>query len=553
MSAAQGVRSLADVLVARGWARRDEVDSAAQEAERTGERLDQVLRRRGRLTDLQLVEAMAEAYGLPASPLDDDEVDAEALTDGRLPWPVAEEHRVVPLRSAPGVLRVGLSDPARLEAIEALRGRGLRVEAVLVPASRAALWLARLDRESPRDKAERILARIATAGVDAPEGPVRQLFDTLLAHAVRDRASDIHLEPDRATLRVRLRIDGVLHQAYTWPKSVHPPLVNAIKMASRIDISQRLLPQDGKLVADVLGRPVDVRVATFPGLWGEHVVLRILDKLTALRPLEELGYSGPLERALLELLRIPYGMILMTGPTGSGKTTTLYACLQRLASTETAVMTIEDPVEYELPLVKQATVNDQAGFTFDTALEAMLRCDPDIILVGEIRNRQTAALACQAALTGHVVFSTLHTNSAPEAVTRLLDLGVAPSVLAAALRGVVSQRLVRLVCPHCRRRRAPDPEERGFFAAAGLEPPDALAEGAGCEHCRQTGYRDRAAIAEVLRVTVDVQRLIAAGADAVALTEAAPGWEPLVKDGLRKVAQGQTTLREVLRVAEWRG
>jgi type IV pilus assembly protein PilB len=551
-AAPRPVRGLASTLVQRGWVRQDEVDSAQQEAERTGERLGQVLLRRGRLTDLQLTEAVAEGYGLAWSPLRDDEVDREAILAGTVPFELAERYHMLPLKGPAGTLRIGIADPVRVEGIDELRRRGHRVQAVLVPASRVALWLASLDQEPPERKVERILDRIAAAGIEAPEGPVVQLLHTIITQAARERASDLHLEPDRAAARVRFRIDGVLHQVYTLPRAVHAPLVNAIKMAAKIDISQRLTPQDGKIPYETLGRPIDIRVATYPGVWGESVTLRLLDKLTALRPLDELGYTGALRDHLLALLRLPYGIILLTGPTGSGKTTTLYACLQQLASTEVSVMTIEDPVEYELPLVKQAMVNEQAGFTFQSALRSILRCDPDIILVGEIRDRETAELACQAALTGHLVFSTLHTNTAPDAVARLRDLGVPSSIIASALRGVVSQRLVRLVCPACAADRAPEADERALFAAAGVAVAR-VRQGAGCERCKHTGYRGRAAIAEILPVSVDLQQRIAAGDTAVALAQhAGAPYEPMVRDGLRKVAQGLTTVREVLRVAEWR-
>lgn len=550
-SAQPHLRGLGAVLIERGWVRSDEVASATQEAERTGERLGLILLRRGRVTDTQLAQALASAYQMPWTELEETEVDLDAIRTGTIPFELAETYRVLPLRTSAGLLPLGMADLARIEVIDLLRKQGIRVAPVIVPASRLTGILSRIDPEDPRAKINRLIARAQLAGVDAEEGPILQLAKAVLTQALQAGASDIHIEPDRSTVRVRFRLDGVLTQAYTFPSSVHPALVNAIKIAAGMDIAVKHLPQDGKVIHEGLGRAIDVRIATFPGVWGENVVLRLLDKLTALRPLEDIGFTDTLLDAITSLLTRPHGIVLVTGPTGSGKTTTLYACLTRVAVTERSVMTIEDPVEYELSMVKQAQVDEKAGFTFETALRSMLRADPDIVLVGEIRDRETAELACQAALTGHLVFSTLHTTSAPAAISRLLELKVQRHVLSAALRGMIAQRLVRRVCPHCSTRRPPTAHERRLFEQAAVDV-DHVPEVVGCERCRRTGYRDRIAIAEYFSITPRIQDGIALGEGLGALVAHDPDYQPLAVDGLRKVAASVTTVAEVLRVAEWR-
>ena len=550
-AATANLRGLAAVLVERGWVRVDEIEAALQVAERTGERVGTILVRRGRITDMQLAEALAVAYQMPWTALDEREVDVDALRNGVVSFETAETSQVIPLLGPTGQRRLGMADPGRLDIIDQLRRAGVRVSPVIVPASRLSLVLSRLDPEDPKTKINRLIQRAQGTTVAADEGYVLQLTKVLLTQAMQVGASDIHIEPDQTTVRVRLRIDGVLTQVYTFPGNLHQTLINAIKIAASMDISVRHLPQDGRLVHHGLGRTIDVRVATYPGVYGEHVVLRLLDKLTALRPLEDIGYTAPLLERMRGILTRPHGIFLVTGPTGSGKTTTLYACLVRMTSSEVSIMTIEDPVEYELALVKQAQMDEKAGFTFENALRSMLRADPDVILVGEIRDAETAALACQAALTGHLVLSTLHTNSAPEAISRLLEFQVQRHVLAAALRGIVGQRLVRRVCPACARRRPPTEDEAGWFRDALGEVPLSVPEAVGCERCRKTGYAGRTAIAEFFAVTPQIQDSIATGESLGRLMQQDPGYKPLAFDGLEKVAQGQTTIAEVMRVAEW--
>ena len=556
---AGGILGLGAVLVEQRWIDTSQLESAQQEAERTGARLSRVLLRRGQVSDTQLTQAIAQAYGLPHSLLPDDEIDHEAIEREALPFDVLERYGILPLRSPQGVRRLGMADPAALATATPPELARLPDELrwIVVPASRVAHWLANLDKEPPRAKVERLLGRIEREGVDAADGPVVRLYETLLSQAIREGASDVHLEPDQTTTRVRFRFDGVLHQLYTLPGAWYAALVSAIKMAADLNIAQRILPQDGKLVHRALGRPVDVRVAIFPSVHGESIVLRILDKMTALQSLDQLGYSGPVMLGVKAMLRRPHGLFLVTGPTGSGKTTTLYACLHQLASLERAIMTIEDPVEYELPLVKQGQVNVTAKFGFPEALRAMLRCDPDIMLVGEIRDRETAELACQAALTGHLVLSTLHTNSAPDAVTRLLDLGIGRDILASSLCGIAGQRLARRLCEVCSEAGDASTEEMAAFAKAQirLDGPvrrlRAAAERRECPHCRGTGYRGRLALAEYFAVTPRVQAAMSGARDVVRIHEQDSAYIPLVVDGLQKIAAGLTTFDEIRRVAEW--
>jgi len=375
-----------------------------------------------------------------------------------------------------------------------------------------------------------------------------RLVHTLIAQAVEARASDIHIEPFEGRLRVRFRIDGVLRDIDSPPIALAAAITSRVKIMAALDIAERRLPQDGRMKATVQGRDIDLRVSCVPTLYGESVVLRLLDKSQAPLQLASLGFAPDLENGLAELLELPNGILLVTGPTGSGKTTTLYAALQRLNRGQTKILTAEDPVEYQLDGINQVQVRPKIGLDFAAILRSLLRQDPDIILVGEIRDRETAAIAVQAALTGHLVLSTLHTNDAAGAVTRLIDMGVEPFLLASTVRGIMAQRLVRLLCPSCKQRYDAPAELRAELPAGTTH----LFRPKGCTACNGTGYRGRAALAELLVIDDAMRDRVLARADAATLFQSAigSGMRTLRQDGIRLAASGATSVEEVLRVTQ---
>jgi type IV pilus assembly protein PilB len=374
----------------------------------------------------------------------------------------------------------------------------------------------------------------------------------LITQAVQDRASDIHIEPGEHDLRVRYRIDGVLHEVMRSPRSIQSGVVSRLKIMADINIAERRIPQDGRLTVTAMGHPVDLRVATLPTVWGEKVVMRILDNSTARLALSDLGFTQANYGRYSQSFAKPYGMILVTGPTGSGKSTTLYATLNIVARPQINVITVEDPVEYRLPGINQVQVNAKAGLTFAAALRSILRSDPDVVLIGEIRDHETAQIAVEAALTGHLVLSTLHTNDAPSAVTRLAEMGIEPFLVGSALDCVLAQRLARRLCVRCKEQYVPSQEE--LTGARFPEEPGQeqllLYRAVGCSACAKTGYKGRLALHEVMTVTEDVERLAVARASATEIRHVAQGqgMQLLRADGMQKVREGVTSIEEILRV-----
>jgi len=386
----------------------------------------------------------------------------------------------------------------------------------------------------------------------AEEAPIVRFVNLLVSQAIADRASDIHIEPAEHDLRVRYRIDGVLHEAHRSPKNIQNGVISRLKIMSDINIAERRIPQDGRLTLNHNGRRVDLRVATLPTVWGEKVVARILDNSNTRLDLSDLGFSDLNSRRFRTSYSKPYGMILVTGPTGSGKSTTLYATLNVLNRPEVNVITVEDPVEYRLPGINQVQTHAKAGLTFASALRSILRSDPDIVLIGEIRDHETAQIAVEAALTGHLVLSTLHTNDAPSAVTRLVEMGIEPFLVGSALDAVLAQRLCRVLCVKCKEPYIPEPSELldiRFPWQEGQPLPN-LHRPAGCAACARTGYRGRIALHEVMHVSEDVERLAVqrASTDEIARVALAQGMVSLREDGWLKVSQGLTSIEEILRV-----
>lgn len=410
-----------------------------------------------------------------------------------------------------------------------------------------------MDEENP----ETILSEIEETSDlldDTSDAPVIKLVNLVLSQAVRDNASDVHIESYKDRVKIRKRVDGILYDMYSPPRHVQAKLISRIKIMARMDIAEKRLPQDGRIEIRIADKNVDIRVSTLPTSFGERVVMRLLDKSSSLVPLEELGLSKEDFNHFLRLIKAPHGIILVTGPTGSGKTTTLYSALSIINNADVNIITVEDPIEYQLQGISQVQVNPKIGLSFANGLRTIVRQDPDVILVGEIRDLETAEIAIQAALTGHLVFSTLHTNDAASAITRLIDMGVEPFLVSSAVNAIIAQRLVRKICPHCREAYTPS---EAFLERVGLSPIKfagrQLYRGIGCVQCLQTGYKGRIGIFELMSLTPAMKSLILTTSDAgqikkQALASLATGMMTLRQDGLRKVLAGLTTLEEVFRV-----
>ncbi len=551
---------LGEFLVRRGVISREQLQAALDQQVRTGMLLGETLVDMGFVARESLLQELAAFYGVPFVSLRLNPPDPAAAR--LVPARLAHRYRLIPTARSGDRLTVAMANPADIAAEDEVRAlTRLEVEPVLADADEISEAVGRIfDLMHNAELAVRYRAAAARERPPEPEvtvatedGPIVALVQSLLMQAVRVGASDLHLEPQETELRVRYRVDGVLHEAMCQPLSLHPAVVARVKVLGGMDIGERRLPQDGRFSLTVDGKAYDFRVSTLPSIHGEKVVLRILDKSGGVRRLNELGFTPGDQRRVERLLAQPYGLFLVVGPTGSGKSTTLSACLSHLDASALNIVTVEDPVEYRLPGVCQMQVNVRAGLTFAVALRHILRQDPDVIMVGEIRDRETAELAVQASLTGHLVLSTLHTNDAPGTVARLLDMGIEPILLASALSGVLAQRLVRLLCPHCRQPYFLPRELRvaeGWTVEKGkplYRPP--TSEERPCPHCRM-GYAGRTVISELMVVDDAIRSLILQRADTEAVREAAVigGMRPMREEGLRRVLAGETSLEEVLRV-----
>ena len=553
-------RVLGERLIDAGLITQEDLEQALAEQKRTGEFIGTILSRLGLLTIEQWLPILAEQVGMSYINLADAHVPPEVLA--KVPAKVATQYRLLPLREAGGALEVAIADPFDVQALDELTlllGCPIRPLLASPRELRAALTrhyglgasaVAQLVATSPAPAAP-VRAAEDLAGEPEEAASVIALVNTLLRTAVQDRATDLHLEPYEGSLRLRERVDGILYVLPLPPAAVrlYPAIVSRLKVMAHLDIAERRLPQDGRLQVRLGDQALDVRVSVLPTPFGEAVELRLLSP-ERLFSLGELGLEPEQRTLLTALLAQPHGILFVTGPTGSGKTTTLYACLTLLNQPGRKLLTIEDPIEYQLRGITQLQVHPKIGFAFAQGLRAMLRHDPDVMMVGEVRDPETAEITIRSALTGHLVFSTLHTNDAAGGVTRLLDMGIEPYLLASSVRCFIAQRLVRLVCPACVTAVPPAP---GLAQEFGLtEPlPPTLRVGAGCGACKGTGYQGRTAIYEFLRLTEPLQALILQRADAPAIARAAQaggGFTTLRQAGWRKVCQGRTTPAEVLRV-----
>ena len=520
--------------------------------------LGQALTQLGYCKEEDIARAMAKKWGLEFISLNQHGVDMAAAN--LITPEIAQKYKLLPIRIQDGKLLVAMSNPNDIIAIDDIELlTGYEVQPVIVMDRELNLALEQftnlskgIDTRNIEDEEEE--EKVSSIDDEANEKPAVQLVNQILHQAVKSNASDVHIEPQEKYTRVRFRIDGVLHEITQAPLKLHPSMTSRIKVMGGMDIAERRVPQDGRITVRIEEKTVDIRVATLPSAYGEKVTMRLLDRSSKIFTLEELGFPERHLRRYEKAIRLPYGFILITGPTGSGKSTTLYATLAKLNSPDKNIITLEDPIERRMNGINQIQMNARAGMTFASGLRSILRSDPDIIMVGEIRDMETAKIAVESALTGHLVFSTLHTNDAPGAVTRLGEMGVEPFLTASSLIGVVAQRLVRLLCPDCKKgftfsredilRSIPD------FPLGPDEKSVTLYKPVGCMACNNTGYRGRIGVFEFLTVSEPIQKLILEKASANAIREVAisEGMETLRQDGLMKVKQGLTSMEELLRV-----
>ncbi|WP_225206573.1 GspE/PulE family protein [Novosphingobium huizhouense] len=554
-SPAPASSGLADVLRREASLSDEALSRAILVETETGETLDKVATRLGLVSEDALAQALGRATGLPLIDAVHFPDAAPAIADVSTAF--LRDRRIVPLSFDGSYLRVAMANPLDDEAVA---GIGFAAGCpVLRTIARGGDIDAAIDRLYRTETEEGVEDEVDEADLEhlkdlVSDAPVIRAVNRLIADAVDAKASDIHLEPTDDRLAVRFRIDGVLREMSPKPAAMRAPIVSRIKVMANLNIAERRLPQDGRLRLTVRGHEIDLRVATAPSIHGESVVMRILDKSNLALDPKTLGFDADLEAQFLDALSQPHGIMLVTGPTGSGKTTTLYAALAHLNSHERKLTTIEDPIEYRLPGVVQSQVNPTIGYTFSSALRSFLRQDPDVMMVGEIRDTETAQIAVQAALTGHMILSTLHTNTAAGAVTRLLDMGVEPFLLSSVLTGVLAQRLVRRLCPHCRE---PFKADKSVLARLGVAKGDGedgwrtFYRPVGCPECRNSGYSGRMAVFEFIRIDADLSQLILHRADTRKIAQAAAkaGFGTLRSDGVDKARRGLTTLEEVLRVS----
>lgn len=542
---------IGEILVEAGVITEQQLQDAL--AKQNGVPLGPTLVKLGYATEQDVAAAVAKTLGLEFVDLSSFEVDPAAAA--LIGEEVARRYRLLPIAFEGETLVVAMADPTNVLAIDDLHLRtGREIKTVVVAESDLKVAIARhCTGDLMEEAVESIDGEEQVEVVDERESedaPVVKLVNLLLTQAVRERANDVHIEPQEKDIRVRYRIDGVLHEVMRSPRKIHAGVVSRLKIMGGMDISQRRTAQDGRFGLTIDGKQIDFRVATIPTVYGEKVVLRLLQRESVMRNLDDLGLDSKALERLKSSLAKPYGAILVTGPTGSGKTTTLYAALNVLNSIERNLITVEEPVEYRLNGVNQVQVNQKAGLTFAAALRSILRHDPDIVMIGEIRDEETATIAIESALTGHLVLSTLHTNNAPSAITRLTEMGIEPFLISSAVDCIVGQRLARRLCVHCRQPYDPDPAMMRELGLPTEDLPPKLYRPKGCKMCGETGYRGRIGFFEVVLMDDELQRLTVERASSESLYKAAidGGMRPLKLDGFEKVKQGTISVEELLRV-----
>jgi type IV pilus assembly protein PilB len=555
-------QQVVDIFVEQRVLQRSQAEDILHEAQLNGKEIEQALIDGGFVDRRGFYQVIADALATDFVELPEDEIAPEILR--LIPGGLARLHRALPIAASDNTLSVALVDPLDLRAAEDLRfALGKDVQVVVAPPEKVE---ERIRRYYGTDSSsmEEVLKQLGETGellalrgadenavaAEANATPIIRFVDLILFQAIQDRASDIHFEPFENEFKIRYRVDGALYEMAPPPRHLALPVISRVKVMANMNIAERRLPQDGRIQKNFAGRTVDLRVSTLPTQFGESVVLRVLDRSTVNLDLEALGLPDHIYDYVLGIIHRPNGIFIVTGPTGSGKTTTLYSCLRRINTIDSKLLTAEEPVEYDLEGIVQVPVNEAIGLTFARTLRAFLRQDPDRIMVGETRDLETAQISIQASLTGHLVFTTLHTNDAPGAITRLIDMGVEPFLISSTLEAVLGQRLLRSICPNCRTSYQPS---EILLAQLGLSRRDIgdrqFFHGKGCDPCNQTGYKGRKGIYELLMITDPLRELINERAPTVALKEKAIelGMVPLRQDGLRSIFAGDSTIEEVLK------
>ena len=555
-------KQLGQILLEQGLLTREQLDRALEEHRNTPKSLGRVLIDLGYIRERDLVRALAEQVGLEFVYLTEYRIDP--VLTSLLPEALSRRYRALPIGERDGKLLVAMSDPANVYALDDIRTMtGRDVQPVVATANDVEQAIQKFSVMG--DQVEALASEVVEAleeeaadlsGVEAAleDAPIVKLVTAIMTQATADRASDVHIEPTERDVRVRYRVDGVLHEVMHSPKSIQGGLISRLKVMADLNIAEKRVPQDGRVSMRVSNKSLDLRLATLPTVYGEKIVIRILDKSNALMQLSELGFQEEAFKRYEKSFRRPYGAILVTGPTGSGKSTTLYATLNIVNQVDRHIITVEDPVEYRLHGVNQIQVNPKAGLTFASALRSILRADPDIILIGEIRDRETAMIAVESALTGHLVLSSLHTNDAPSAITRLTEMEVETFLVASALDCVVAQRLARKLCEKCKQPYTPDTAElvEAGYEERQLEEVKELYHPVGCQYCANTGYRGRMGLYEVMPMSEEIERLTVdrASSEAIRAVALEQGMIELRADGLMKAAQGLTSIEEIARVVK---
>lgn len=548
-------RRLGEILVTSGEITQVQLEEALAKQKTVDKRLGEIMIELGFLTEREMLRTLEKQLSIPYMFLSDIEIMQDAIA--AVPIFLAERYVLVPIKKDGNRLTIAMNDPTNFYAIDDVRMvSGCDISIVLSEKQDITNAINNFYGVKGRvggsidklkeDSFKPVIKKVEDAGEDAP---IIKVVNSIIEQAIRDKASDIHIEPQEEITRIRFRVDGMLREAATLPRNSHNAIVSRIKIMSEMNIAEKRLPQDGRINIQQGGREIDLRISTLPTILDEKVVMRILDKTAASIDINDLAFSQKNMELYQNLFKASYGIVLVTGPTGSGKSTTLYSTLTNINSPSKNIITVEDPVEYRIEGVNQVAVNNKAGLTFANGLRSILRQDPNIIMVGEIRDVETARISIHAALTGHLVFSTLHTNDAAGAITRLVDMGIEPFLVTSALRGVLAQRLVRRICPHCKEAYTPDVAEREYL---GVQASDNIQvyRGAGCSKCNFTGYAGRMAIHEVLPIVAEMKELILSKAPDTEIFAAGRqyGVTSMREDGIQKIKNGETTVAELLRV-----
>jgi type IV pilus assembly protein PilB len=542
-------QTLGEILLETGRITKSQYELADREKNRTGAKFGEILERLGFISHDEVLEFVGKQTETGFMDFSKVTIDSDAIK--LIPEEVARLNKLIPVEINQGMLTVAMANPNDINAIDRLREiTKLNIDPRI---SDEETILSYVDEfygmaVSPEKVIEESLSQALSLNeVEEETPPLIKLVDSLIAYAIKERTTDIHIEVDESIGRVRYRIDGVLQTAFILPRKIYRAVVSRIKIVSSLDITETRIPQDGSFRFKYNTQEIDVRVSTMPIFWGESVVMRLLTKPRFLMSLEDLGYWGENLEKLTKMVQKPFGMIVITGPTGSGKSTTLFAALKTLNLLEKNLITLEDPVEYQIPMSKQSPTNEKAGYTFAKGLRSILRHDPDIILLGEMRDEETAEMAFRASMTGHLVFTTLHANTASAAVARLLDMDIEPFVISTSILAVIAQRLARRICSKCKESYTPSEEELGYYPQLKELKDPVFYRGKGCEKCKHTGYRGRVGIYEVLEVNEAVNQLILKRALSTEIERAA-NMKSMLEDGIEKVVAGVTTVEEIRRV-----